>query len=109
MSVPSSSAVPMNGYAIRRFGPGDAAGVVRLVELVYGHTYYPVDLYDPVQIVRLNEAGKLTSIVALDSAGQVIGHYALERPRLGAIAEASDAIVLPEYRHHHVLEQMRVL
>src|SRR5262249_47405625 len=49
------------------------------------------------------------SVVALDAAGQVVGHYALERPHLAKIAEASDAIVLPEHRHHHLLEQMRVL
>src|SRR5262249_16709608 len=35
-------------------------------------------------------------------------HYALERPQLGAVAEASDAIVHIEYRHHHILEEMRI-
>jgi hypothetical protein len=39
----------------------------------------------------------------------VVGHYALERPQLGAVAESSDALVLPEHRHHHLLEEMRVL
>ena len=39
----------------------------------------------------------------------MIGHYALERPDLGAVAEASDAIVAVEYRHHHLLEEMRPL
>jgi hypothetical protein len=79
-----------------------------LVEGVYGDSYYPRDLYSPDEIVRLNEAEKLVSVVALD-AGQVIGHYALERPDLGAVAEASDAIVAMEYRHHHLLEAMRPL
>jgi hypothetical protein len=97
----------VSGYTIRRFRSEDAAGVTRLVEGVYGDTYYPRDLYSPEEIVHLNEAEKLVSVVALDSTGQVIGHYALERPDLGAVAEASDAIVAVGYRHHHLLEEMR--
>ncbi|HSE88062.1 MAG TPA: hypothetical protein VLJ79_17685 [Candidatus Binatia bacterium] len=98
-----------SNYTIRRFCSDDAAGVTQLVEGVYGDTYYPRDLYSPEQIVQLNEAEKLVSVVALDSAGQVIGHYALERPDLGAVAEASDAIVAMGYRHHHLFEEMRPL
>jgi len=109
MSNLSSNELIVNGHTIRRLSPADAAGVTRLVEAVYGDTYYPRDLYDPEQIIRLNEAGKLVSVVTLDSGGQVVGHYALERPHLEAIAESSDAIVRPEHRHHHLMEQMRVL
>ncbi|HSF56808.1 MAG TPA: hypothetical protein VLD83_01930, partial [Candidatus Binatia bacterium] len=72
----------VGGYTIRCFRSEDAAGVTRLVQGVYGDSYYPRDLYSPDEIVRLNEAEKLVSVVALD-AGQVIGHYALERPDLG--------------------------
>ena len=103
-SFPGSTA---SNYSIRRFRPDDAAGVTRLVEGIYGDTYYPRDLYTPDEIVQLNEAEKLVSIVALDPAGQVIGHYALERPNLEAVAEASDAIVAAAFRHHHLFEEMR--
>jgi hypothetical protein len=96
-------------YTIRRLCPSDAAGVARLIESVYGDTYFPRDLYNPEQILRLNDAGQLISVVAVDSTAQVVGHYALERPNLEAIAESSDAVVLPEHRHHHLLEEMRVL
>ncbi|MET0503590.1 MAG: hypothetical protein ABW172_18880 [Candidatus Binatia bacterium] len=96
-------------YTIRRFCCDDAAGVTRLVETVYGDTYYPRELYTPEQVVHLNETEKLVSVVTLNSVGQVIGHYALERPDLGAVAEASDAIVAMGYRHHHLFEQMRPL
>jgi hypothetical protein len=109
MTNPLSHELTVNGHTIRRLRPADAAGVARLVEAVYEDTYYPRDLYDPEQIVRLNDAGKLVSVVALDSAGQVVGHYALERPHLEPIAESSDAIVRPDHRHHHLMEQMRVL
>src|SRR5262245_32985841 len=109
MSSPSSHEFTMTGYTIRCLGPDDAGGVTRLVRLVYGDAYYPRDLYDPIKIIHLNEVEKLVSVVAVDLSGQVVGHYALERPDLGAVAETSDAIVLPEHRHHQLMEQMRLL
>jgi hypothetical protein len=105
----SSSESNVGEFNIRRFRSDDAAGVTRLVEGVYGDTYYPRDLYTPERIVQLNATEKLVSIVALDSARQVVGHYALERPNLEAVAEASDAIVCEECRHHHLFEEMRPL
>jgi hypothetical protein len=105
----ADNVVKLDGYILRRLEEPDAPGVTRVVEEVYGDTYYPRDLYDPKRIVELNRTEKLVSAVALDAAGQVVGHYALERPQPAAVAEASDAIVLPEHRHHHLLEQMRVL
>lgn len=99
----------MSGYIVRRFAPADAPAVTRLVEGVYGETYYPRELYHPDKISHLNESGRLISSLALDATGQVVGHYALERPHLGAIAEASDAIVMLEHRHHHLMEEMRLV
>jgi hypothetical protein len=109
VSDPASNELVANGVSIRRLRRADAPGVVRLVTLVYGDSYYPRDLYDPEQIVRLNESGRLVSVVAVEPAGAVVGHYALERAESAAVAETSDAIVQPEYRHHHLLEQMRLL
>ncbi len=109
MSASSSNEVTINGVTIRRLRPDEAAGVTRLVQLIYEDTYYPRDLYDPEKIVRLNQAGRLVSVVAVDPAGEVVGHYALERPHQAVVAEASDAIVRPDHRHQHILEQMRVL
>jgi len=96
-------------YRVRRFAPEHAHGIVRLVEAVYGDSYYPRDLYDPERIVALNQSDRLVSIVCLDAADNVIGHYALERPHPGPVAESSDAIVHPEHRHHHVMEEMRTV
>src|SRR5262245_17009966 len=95
------------GYTIRRFRPEDAAGVTECVRKVYGGTYlvHP-ELYHPEQVVRLNERGQLVSLVALAPDGSVGGHYAIERPDLGPIGETGEAIVLPEHRHHHLLERM---
>jgi hypothetical protein len=49
----------MGPYTVRRFCSDDAAGVTRLVEGVYGDTYYPPQLYNPDEIVHLNAAEKL--------------------------------------------------
>lgn len=97
-------------YTVRRFHPEDAPGVSACVRQVYGDTYIiHRELYEPAQIIQLNEMGQLISVVALDAAGQVVGHYGLERPDLGRIAESGEAMVLSEHRHHHLLERMRAL
>jgi hypothetical protein len=98
-----------SAYTIRRLRPEDAAGVTACVRRVYGETYIcHKELYDPEKILRLNQTGQLVSFVAVDGAGQVVGHYALERPDLGRVAETGEAMVLPEHQHHHLLERMRV-
>ncbi len=101
---------PTVGLAVvRRFTAAQAPGVAKLVAQVYGDTYHPKDLYDPGQIAKFNETGRLVSVVALDVQGEVVGHYALECPRQGKVAEASDAMVRPDFRHHHILDDMRVV
>jgi hypothetical protein len=41
MSESSSLESNMKGCTVRRFRPEDAAGVTRLVQVVYGDSYYP--------------------------------------------------------------------
>ncbi|MFN4261164.1 MAG: GNAT family N-acetyltransferase [Gemmataceae bacterium] len=102
--TPTSS----DSYTVRRFQPDDAPGISALVRQVYGDTYlvHP-EIYHPDQIIELNRDGRLISAVAVDAGGQVVGHYALERPDLGVIAESGEAMVLPEHRGHRLLERMR--
>lgn len=95
------------GYTIRRLLPCDAHGVSACVRQVYGDSYVHPELYDPDEILRLNQSGELVSAVTLDSAGQVVAHYGLERPGLTTIAETGEAMVLPEHRHHQLMERMR--
>jgi hypothetical protein len=109
MSEPSFNPPVPSLYTVRRFAPADAPGVARLFELIYGATYYPPDLYEPLQIIQLNADEKLVSVLALDATEEVVGHYALERPHLGTVAEASDAVVRPDCRHHHLMEEMRLV
>ena len=100
---------PDQRYIIRRFHPDDAVGVARCVYRSFGYSYGDLDVYYPARIIHLNETGQLTSIVAIDEAGEVVGHLGLERPDLGPIAESSDAVVAPAHRHRHLLERLRAL
>jgi hypothetical protein len=108
--MPSPGLGPAD-YAVRRLTAEDAAGVAGLVRRVYGDSYViHTELYHPEEITCLNEQGRLVSVVALAPCGSVVGHYALELPGPAcAVAESGEAMVLPEYRHHHLLERMRVV
>jgi hypothetical protein len=98
-------------YTVRRLRAEDARGVVDCVRRVYGDSYIiHTELYHPEEIVALNEAGRLVSVVALNEGEEIVGHYALERPDPASrIAESGEAMVLPEHQHHHLLEKMRLL
>jgi anti-sigma regulatory factor (Ser/Thr protein kinase) len=100
-------AAPEQAYTIRRFEPADATKIAQCIFRVYGYTYPSEDLYFPERLVHMNESGKLISAVALDARGDVVGHYALERPRLGPVAESGQAVVAPQHRGRRLMERMR--
>jgi hypothetical protein len=96
-------------FTVRRLKPSDAPGVVSLVKHVYGATYVHPELYDAEQIIQRNAREEMVSAVAIDVKQRVVGHYALLRPDLGDLAESGEAMVLPEVRHHELMERMRVV
>jgi hypothetical protein len=96
-------------YIVRRLTPDDAAALPELTLRVNGPDYVHAELYHPERIIRLNRRGELVSIVALDEKNELVGHYALERPRLDLVAESGDAMVLPEHQHQHLLDRMRTV
>jgi anti-sigma regulatory factor (Ser/Thr protein kinase) len=98
---------PAQTYVIRRLRPEDAVGVSQCVYRSYGYTYGNADLYYPERIAHMNETGHLVSVVAVDEAGAVVGHLALERPDLGPVAESGQAVVAPAHRGRHLLERLR--
>jgi hypothetical protein len=97
------------GYQVRRLQAADAPGVTACVRAIYGDSYAIIhpELYNPGKILHLNSGGWLVSVVALDPEGKVVGHYGLERPDHGSLAETGEAMVLPEHRHHGLMEAMR--
>jgi len=98
---------PPQDYVIRRFQPEDAIGISQCVYRSYGYSYANADLYYPARIAHLNDTGQLVSVVAVDAAGAIVGHLALERPDLGAVAESGQAVVSPNHRGRHLLERLR--
>lgn len=92
---------------MRRLEPREAIQVARCVYRAYGYSHPNEDLYYPERIVHLNEIGTLISAVAVDAAGEVVGHYALERHPDGPVAESAQAIVSPPHRGRRLMERMR--
>src|SRR3954470_3481547 len=103
---PELPLAPPQQYTIRRLDPSDAIQVSQVIYRVYGYSYPNPDLYYADHIVHLNETGELVSVVAVDESGTVVGHYALERPGLGPVAEAGQAVVAPAHRGRKLMEQM---
>jgi anti-sigma regulatory factor (Ser/Thr protein kinase) len=99
---------PEQDYAIRRLQSTEAIEVCQLIYRTYGYTYPNEDLYYPDRIVQLNQTGELISVVAVDASGGIVGHYALERPGLGPVAESAQAAVSPAHRGRKLMERMRV-
>ncbi len=95
-------------YQTRRLMPADALQIPELANIVNGPGYIHAEVYHPRQLLKLNECGKLVSVVAVHREHGVVGHSALERPDLGPIAETGEAMVLPDHRHHHLLDRMKV-
>lgn len=98
---------PEQEYAIRRFEPGDAPGIARAFYLTYGYAYDFCAVYVPERLVELNASGRYVSIVAIDTVGDVAGHYALVRDGDEPIADAASAIVLPAHRGRGLLNRLR--
>jgi len=97
-------------YVVRLLQSPDAQGLPDLVRRVYGSHYsYHDELYHPEEVIALNEAGALISAVALDLAGQVVGHCGLMRETLGRVGETGESMVDPQHRSHHLMHRMRAL
>ncbi len=66
-------------YQIDQFRPSDAAGIVALYRNIYGDEYPVKSVYDPEAIIRQTETGETYRAVARNTAGEVVGHFALYR------------------------------
>lgn len=94
-------------YRIRDYQEGDGLEVARRIYEAYGRSYPNPDLYVPDRIDLLNREGRLHSIICESPEGDVVGHYALERPNLGPIGEAGQAVIDHRHRGHGLMKPMR--
>jgi hypothetical protein len=94
-------------YEVRRLTPRDAAAIPELTTRVNGPDYIHPEVYHPERLLSMNQSGQLLSVVAIHAGTDVVGHAALERPDREPYAESGEAMVLPEHRHHHLLDRMK--
>jgi hypothetical protein len=97
LSTPAPPAAARD-YVIDLPQKSDAAAIARCFLEVYGHHYVHSEVFSPHRYWDKVESGELIPVVARDDQGEVIGHVALERE--------GEAVVLPAYRGHHLLERM---
>lgn len=102
--------VALEDIEIRTFQEQDAIKISRIIYRAYGYTYPNEAMYYPQKILDMNKSGELISIVSYDKkSDEVVGHYALERPGLGAVAESGQAVVSPSCRGLGLMKTMRNL
>ena len=94
-------------YRIRDYRKGDGLEIARRIYEAYGRSYPNPDLYVPDRIELLNREGRMHSIICESAEGDVVGHYALERPDLGPIGEAGQAVIDHRHRGHGLMKPMR--
>ena len=84
----------------------DTPAIARCFLQVYGHSYIHSEVFSPRRYWAKVKSGELIPVVARKANGEVVGHVALEREPGSSVAERGQAVVLPAYRGHHLLEQM---
>jgi len=108
LSAPATPTPPTatRDYVVDLPQKTDAAAIARCFLEVYGHHYVHAEVFSPHRYWDKVESGELIPVVARDGQGEVIGHVALEREPGALVAERGEAVVLPAYRGHHLLEHM---
>lgn len=108
--VKEKEKISLEDIEIRAFKDSDAIKISRIIYRAYGYTYPNEDMYYPEKILESNKNGELISVVSFDTKNdEVVGHYALERPNLGVIAESGQAVVSPDCRGFGLMKKMRIL
>jgi hypothetical protein len=101
------SADPVGGeFRIELPTQADAPAIARCFVEVYGSHYPHAEVFAPARYWAKVERGELVPVIARDAAGMVVGHVALEREAGAAVAERGEAVVLPAFRGHALLERM---
>ncbi|MBJ45115.1 MAG: hypothetical protein CMJ80_17875 [Planctomycetaceae bacterium] len=98
---------PEQSYDVRRMRTEEAEQVSQLMYRVYGNTYFNEDIYYPDRIAAQHQHGVTVSYVAVDKAGEVVGHYALERIPDSPVAEVGQAVVDSYHRRRGLLGRMK--
>jgi serine/threonine-protein kinase RsbW len=84
---------------IRPMKPEEAIDVSKCVYNGYGYTYPHEHIYYPAKLAELNRNRHISSAVAVNAQGEIVGHCAvLNKSADGRTAEIGMGVVKPEYR-----------
>ena len=73
---------------------------------IYRYAYKDV-IYYPAQLLENNRLKKMRSLIAVDAAGKIAGHYALmKNDAKDHIGELGAAFVRPEFRKHNIFKRL---
>jgi anti-sigma regulatory factor (Ser/Thr protein kinase) len=73
---------------------------------IYRYAYKDV-IYYPAQLLENNRLKKMRSLIAVDAAGKIAGHYALMKNDISdRIGELGAAFVRPEFRKHNIFKRL---
>jgi anti-sigma regulatory factor (Ser/Thr protein kinase) len=100
--APEAQGKPMH-FVVRRFESSDALEVTRCVWSTYGFTKPDNHLYDPDELVRLNDTGEMVSIVSVAADGTVHGHASLDFSVNAQVPEFTDLVIAPAARRNPML------
>jgi anti-sigma regulatory factor (Ser/Thr protein kinase) len=93
-------------FEVREFTPQDAIEIARCAYRSYGYNY-DAFVYYPELLTQMNAEGSLTSLVAANDGGDVMGHLALKfRDDGDHIAEMGVGFVKPRFRRLGVFERL---
>jgi hypothetical protein len=109
VEVASVSPASTDEFRIGLAEKRDTAAIARCFLEVDGHHYVHGDVFSPRRYWAKVESGELIPAVTRNSEGEVIGHVSLERDAGAHVAERGEAVVLPAYRGHRLLERMTEL
>ena len=86
------------------FRPDDAQGVADLYRSVYGEDYHVKSVYNPAQLIAMQDSGEAYRAVARTGAGEVIGHTAFYRssPPNQDLYESGQLLVRHDWRRSMV-------
>jgi len=93
-------------FEIERARQDDATGIARCFSEIYGDHYFHPEVFSPTEYWKKVTSGEIVPVVTRNEQHEVIGHLALELLPGSRIAERGEALVLPRYRGHHLLEAM---
>jgi Histidine kinase-like ATPase domain len=104
-AAPAPTDAPLE---LRLMAAADAEGLTRCLYRTYGYSYFDDYLYDPDEVRRRLQSGRLSACVAVSADGEIVGYLSLVLEPPGTLlGEAATGIVDPRYRGHHLFERMK--